>query len=104
MIIAIDATTIRSDGGIEYLTQILNNLSNKKSIKKIIVWSTKNNLSLIKINKKIIKKNNFLLNSNFFMILLWQFFFFNYELKRNNCDIIYLTSGYCFAKKISQEF
>jgi glycosyltransferase involved in cell wall biosynthesis len=99
MIIAIDATTIRSDGGIEYLTQILNNLSNKKSIKKIFVWSAKNNLSLIKINKKIIKKNNFLLNSNFFMILLWQFFFFNYELKQNNCDIIYLTSGYCFAKK-----
>ena len=39
MIVGIDAITIKSDGGVEHLTQILNKLSNHSDIEKIFVWS-----------------------------------------------------------------
>ena len=44
MIIGIDAITVKSDGGVEHLTQILNNLTKNQDIEKIFVWSNSENL------------------------------------------------------------
>ncbi len=44
MIVGIDAIAIKSDGGIEHLTQILNKLSKDNDIDKIFVWSNSENL------------------------------------------------------------
>ena len=61
MIVGIDAITIKSDGGVEHLTQILNKLSNHSDIGKIFVWSNSENLKRIN-NKKVIKCTNKLIN------------------------------------------
>ena len=48
MIIGIDATNIKSDGGLVHLFELLNNFSFKNSkINKIVIWG--NSVSLNKI-------------------------------------------------------
>ena len=56
MIIGIDASNIKSDGGIVHLFELLNNLKFKKTkFKKIIIWGNKKALINIKHNPKIYK-------------------------------------------------
>ena len=57
MIIGIDASNIKSDGGIVHLFELINNFNFKKTkIKKIIIWG--NSQSLKKIKKKFKNKKN----------------------------------------------
>ena len=99
MIIAIDASNILSEGGREHLSQILNN-ANFTYIKKIYVWTSKKNFRFIKKNKKIIKISNFFIEFNIFTKIIWQFFLFSKEIRKNNCDILLLLSGFNLSKKI----
>ena len=67
MIIGIDATNIRSGGGITHLKELLNNSNPKNNnFEKIIIWSSY--LTLEKIENKfwIIKKSPKFLNKNLF--------------------------------------
>ena len=58
MIIGIDATNIKSDGGLVHLFELLNNFSFKNSkINKIIIWGNSESLNKIKENKNINKIN-----------------------------------------------
>lgn len=93
MIVGIDAITIKSDGGVEHLTQILNKLSNHSDIEKIFVWSNSENLKRIN-NKKVIKCTNKLINLSKITNFLWRLFVFGYELRKKNCDILLCCSGY----------
>ena len=57
MIIGIDASNIKSDGGIVHLFELINNFNFKKTkIKKIIIWGNSQSLKKIKKNSKN-KKN-----------------------------------------------
>ena len=101
MIIGIDASNIKSDGGIVHLFELINNFNFKKTkIKKIIIWGNSQSLKKIKKNSKIrkIKIDNF--SSNKIIILLWQLFFLPYVLKKNNCNILYILGGVLFKKTI----
>ncbi|MDA9658425.1 glycosyltransferase [Candidatus Pelagibacter sp.] len=100
MIIGIDASTIKSDGGVEHLSQILNKFKFNNKIKKIYIWSSKKNLRKIRSTPQIIKINNFFLNSNIIFKIIWQLFFFNKEIRSAKCDLLLLCSGYQFSKKI----
>ena len=94
MIIGIDASNIKSDGGIVHLFELINNFNFKKTkIKKIIIWGNSQSLKKLK-NSKIrkIKIDNF--SSNKIIILLWQLFFLPYVLKKNNCNILYIWEGF----------
>ena len=93
MIVGIDAITIKSDGGVEHLTQILNKLSNHNDIEKIFVWSNYENLKKID-NKKIIKLTNKFINFSNITNFFWRLFAFGYELRKKNCDILLCCSGY----------
>jgi len=93
MIIGIDAITVKSDGGVEHLTQILNNLSKNQDIEKIFVWSNLENLEKINNNKVIKCSNKFISFSNL-TIFFWRLFFFGYYLKKNKCNILLCCSGY----------
>ncbi len=93
MIIGIDAITVKSDGGVEHLTQILNNLSKNQDIEKIFVWSNLENLEKIN-NKKVIKCSNKFIYFNNLTIIFWRLFFFRYYLKKNKCNILLCCSGY----------
>lgn len=93
MIVGIDATTVNSDGGIEHLTQILNEYTEVKGIEKIYIWSQDTNLNKIN-NNKIIKCRNSFLNKNKYLTLIWKIFFFSSQIKLKKCDIVLYCSGY----------
>ena len=101
MIIGIDATNIKSDGGIVHLFELVNNFKfNNSKIKKLIIWGNSKSLKNIKNDNRIhkIQIDRFLSSSLF--ILLWQLFFLPGEVKRNRCNILYVLGGVFFRKKV----
>ena len=93
MIIGIDATNIKSDGGIVHLFELINNFNFKKTnIKKIIIWGNSKSLKQIKKNSKINKIQIDKVSSSSFYIIFWQLFFLPNQLKKNNCDILYVLA------------
>jgi glycosyltransferase involved in cell wall biosynthesis len=94
MIIGIDATNIRTGGGVTHLKELLNHSDPKNNnFKKIIVWS--NNETLKKIDDKywIIKRSPYLLNKSLFFRIFWQIIFLKSEAKKYNCDLIFVPGG-----------
>jgi len=101
MIIGIDATNIKSDGGIVHLFELINNFNFKSTnIKKIIIWGNSKSLKQIKKNSKIRKIQIDKVSSSTIYIIFWQLFFLPNQLKRNNCDILYVLGGVFFRKTI----
>ena len=101
MILGIDASNVKSDGGVVHLFELVNNFSfDNSKIKKIIIWGNPNSLKKIKKNKRIYKVQIDHFNSSSFYTILWQLFFLPYELKRYNCDVLYVLGGVFFRKKI----
>ena len=99
MIIGIDATNIKSDGGIVHLFELINNFNYKKTnIKKIIIWGNSKSLKQIKKNSKINKIQIDKILSSSLFIIFWQLFFLPNQLKKNNCDILYVLGGVFFRK------
>ena len=102
MILGIDGSNIKSDGGIVHLSELINNINkiNQKKISKIIIWGDLNLLSNIKnssiLNK--IKLNN--ISRNLFVRFYWQYFIFPRELVKKRCDIALIPGGIFFNKKI----
>ncbi|MDC0925443.1 glycosyltransferase [Candidatus Pelagibacter sp.] len=101
MIIGIDASNIKSDGGIVHLFELINNFNFKYTkIKKIIIWGNSKSLKKIKINSKIYKIKIDKFSSNKLFIILWQLLFLPYVLKKNNCNVLYVLGGVFFKKTI----
>ena len=99
MILGIDASNIKSDGGVVHLFELVNNFSfDNSKIKKIIIWGNPNSLKKIKKNKRIYKVQIDHFNSSSFYTILWQLFFLPYELKKYNCDVLYVLGGVFFRK------
>lgn len=92
MILGIDASNIISGGGLTHLIEILNEFKYHK-INKIIIWSNNKTLNKLKNDKKIIKKNNILLNKNIFFRFFWQLFLSKHELRKNKCDLLFVPGG-----------
>ncbi len=101
MIIGIDATNIKSDGGIVHLFELINNFKfNNSKIKKIIIWGNSNSLRNIKKNKRVCKIKIDYFSSSSFYVILWQLFFLPYELKKYKCNTLYVLGGVFFRKQI----
>ena len=101
MIIGIDATNIKSDGGIVHLFELVNNFNFKNTkIKKIIIWGNLKSLKQIKKNSKIHKIQVDKFSSSTMFIIFWQLFFLPNLIKRYNCNILYVLGGVFFRKKI----
>jgi glycosyltransferase involved in cell wall biosynthesis len=97
MIIGIDASHTVVGGAISHLKNLLTNIDfNKYCIKYIYVWAPKETLSLLPRNKFIIYKSHFLFKYNFIFKIFWQIFFFSRALKKNNCNIAFITASYFF--------
>ena len=93
MILGIDATNIKSEGGIVHLFEILNNSNyTKLNIKKIFVWGNTKLLSKINNNKVIKKINVNNLTNNLFKRTLWQKFVLPKELKKMDM-VFYICTG-----------
>ena len=102
MILGIDGSNIKSDGGIVHLSELINNINkkNQKKISQIILWGDFSLLSKIK-NSSILNKvriDNF--STNLFIRFYWQYFIFPSELIKKKCEIALIPGGIFFNKKI----
>lgn len=101
MIIGIDASNIKSDGGIVHLFELVNNFKfNNSKIEKIIIWGNSKSLKQIKKVNKIHKIQIDHFSSSSLFIILWQFFCLPYEIQKFNCNVLYVLGGVFFRKKI----
>ncbi len=99
MILGIDATNIKSDGGLVHLFELLNNFRFKNSkITRIIIWGNSECLNKIKKNKNIIKICTQNISNNSLYRLFWQIFFLPKQLKLYDCNILFVLGGVLLRK------
>ena len=94
MIIGIDATHVIGGGALQHLKLIIKNYKKSNSkISKICIWAPKKTLDSLSNDKNIIKCYNPIFEFNFIIKAFWQFFFLKYNLKKNNCNILFVPTG-----------
>jgi glycosyltransferase involved in cell wall biosynthesis len=90
MILGIDASNIRSGGGLTHLMQLLTNSAKTRSgFTKVVVWSNASTLKALPNYDWLIKKSHFLLNKGAICSYLFQIFLFASYAKNNKCAIIF---------------
>jgi glycosyltransferase involved in cell wall biosynthesis len=94
MILGIDASNIRTGGGLTHLKQMLQfvNLSNSH-FDKVIVWSSDDTLKQLCDVPWLIKQSHPYLNKSFTGVLLFQLFILNKKAKQEHCSIIFSPGG-----------
>lgn len=96
MKIGIDASNLRSGGGVTHLIEILNVFEpSNYSFDSICIVVFGNKKTLNKISNKnwLIKKSNYFLEKNLFFRTFWQFFILKWALKNMKCDILFSPGG-----------
>jgi|688.fasta_scaffold264699_1 glycosyltransferase involved in cell wall biosynthesis len=94
MILGIDATHITGGGSLRHLKLLLENFNNfNTKISKIYIWAPLKTLNLLNKNKNIIKLHYKIFEYNFIFKALWQIFFLKKNLKKFNCNILFVPSG-----------
>lgn len=94
MILGIDATNIRSGGGLTHLKEILDNGNPiDYGFEKVIIWSNKSTLDKIPEKDWLLKKTHFLLNKSFLWSFFFQFFIFSKSLKSERCTVLFVPGG-----------
>ena len=94
MILGIDASHVIGGGALRHLKLLLDNLNySTKKYSKIYIWASHETLNSLDKNKKIIKCHKKILEFNFILKALWQIFFLKKELKKFNCNILFVPTG-----------
>jgi|APSaa5957512535_1039671.scaffolds.fasta_scaffold08822_5 glycosyltransferase involved in cell wall biosynthesis len=94
MIIGIDTTNIRSNGGLTYLKEFVNNLdSSIIGNGKVIIWLTKSMSNQIKDRDYIVKIICKELDGSLFKRFFWQIVKLKKEVEKEKCDIIFVMGG-----------
>ena len=103
MIIGIDASNIRSGGGLTHLSKLLNAFTpSTLPIDRIIVWANKHTSSSIK-NTNIIHTHFLpILDQNIFKRLYWRQTELPRLIKFNKCDVLFSPGGIIPFKKNNQ--
>ena len=92
--IGVDATNIRTGGGLTHLTELLDFVVLEQfRIKKIIIWSNSKTLKRLPNYPWLKKKKNKLIDLNPLLNFLWQLFHLNKELVYEKCDILFVLGG-----------
>ena len=89
MILGIDASNIKSGGGLNHIIYILKFYQNNKNFKKVIIWTSSDIQKYFDDKKYIIKKTNYFLNKNIVFRIFWQIFLLPFELRNNACNILF---------------
>lgn len=104
MILGIDASNIKSGGGLNHIIYILKFYQNNKNFKKVIIWTSSDIQKYFDNKEYIVKKTNYFLNKNIVFRIFWQIFLFPFELRNNACTILFQPgAAFTFAniKKVS---
>ena len=99
MKLAIDASNIRTGGGLTHLIEILNNgNANQYGIEKVIVWSNNNTLSKLPDKDWLIKKTHPWLNKSAFTSFIFQIVLLSKYLKKDKTDLLFVPGGTYLGK------
>ncbi len=94
MIVGIDATNIRSGGGITHLIELLNALKPKSlGVDRVVIWGCKNLLNAIEDKVWLDKYSPLLLNKGLLKRTFWQCFNLSKALRDVRCDVLLVPGG-----------
>jgi len=94
MILAIDASNIRSGGGLTHLAQILaQGNPQEHNISKVIIWSSQSTLDLLPTQPWLIKRTHKLLNKSFILTFVFQLIYISKFLKEDKVDLLFVPGG-----------
>ena len=79
MIIGIDASHIVKGGALQQLQNFVEEFIKNNKEDTLVVWSTKNTLKKLKKSKKILKKNNLLIELSFLQSVYGNFFSYLFQ-------------------------
>lgn len=93
--LGIDATNLRSGGGVTHLVEMLGalQLSIDSNFNRVIVWGSKSTLNAIKDRPWLTKYNPIALNQGLLRRVIWQRFSLSKAARRNNCTILLVPGG-----------
>lgn len=98
MIIGIDASNIRSGGGLTHLIELLRSATPiSQEIRTIILWSGEKTLHHIDKISWLEKSHQPLLDGNLFQRFFWQRWTLPKLLAQSNCDLLFLPGGSSFC-------
>ncbi len=94
MTIGIDASNIRTGGGLALILNLVKNLiiQNNNSV-NIILWSSKSTLSHFDQSQNLLLRNHPFLNKPVPYRIIWKIFILKEEIKKNKCDILLVPDG-----------
>ena len=94
MIVGIDASHIVGGGALGHLKLLLKNYKKSNSkISKIFIWAPRKTLECLIEDKSIIKCYSIILEFNYIFKFFWQFFFLKINLKKKQCDVLFVPTG-----------
>lgn len=95
MILGIDATNIRSGGGLTHLKEILENGDpNRFGISKVVIWSNTKTLNKFPNFIWLQKVTHNLLNKSFIFSFIYQVFYLSKSAKKKyNCNLLFVPGG-----------
>ena len=92
--IGIDATNLRSGGGVTHLIELLFSADPKKHcFDKIIVWGGKGCLDLIEDRSWLVKKNPSALDKSLLQRVIWQSRKLSKAARNEGCDVLFVPGG-----------
>ncbi len=94
MILGIDATNIRSGGGLTHLRELLNNFPTELDLfKQVIIWSNPQTLKALPNEEWMIKKTHKLLTGSFVKSFIFQKIFLSNDAKKMKCNLLFVPGG-----------
>lgn len=94
MKLAIDASNIRSGGGLTHLLEVTEQLScNKDILTEVRIWAPLETLKKLPSNSLIIHEQSKFLNHGWLGRVIWQIFIFKKKLQIYKCDLLLVPGG-----------
>ena len=92
--IGVDASNIRSGGGLTHLLELLNHLvPEQNNIRQVIVWSNTHTLNQLPEKSWLSKIKHKFLEGSLIGRIYWQVFFFTSSIIENKCDLVFIPGG-----------
>lgn len=90
MILGIEASNIRTGGGLTHLTEILSNIeSAEMPFEKVIVWASTSTLAVLPNKEWLVKVSNKMIDKSFVTAMIWQTLFFRTEARNYGCNMVF---------------
>lgn len=99
MVVVIDASNIRSGGGLTHLKGILEYYNVNIGFKKVVVYSNLKTLELLPDKDWLVKETHQFLNKSYLWSFIFQIFILSsHATKKHQCDIIFSPGGTFFGR------